>query len=175
MKRISFLLIATLLLTSCGTKSEPVATAIKSGKLASCAQIKLEPSKNKGTSLLCIDGKTNVTLEAITGPVLVNVWGSWCPPCRQEIPLLKKAYDEGRVAIVGIDIDEPSIEVGQKYAKRAGITWPNLTDPKGVTKGSFGMGVPVTWFINANGVVTYKHIGAFRNEQQLNQEIDKYL
>ena len=171
MKLISLSLSSLLLLSGCGAPKN----LTNDGEIVSCASIKVKVEITSGTSLKCLNESASVMLESIKGPVLVNVWGSWCPPCRQEIPLLKKAYDAGRVAIVGIDIDEPNIEVGQKYAKSAGISWPNLTDPKGVTKGSFGMGVPVTWFINANGVVTYKHIGAFKNEEQLNQEIDKYL
>lgn len=171
MKRISFLLVCALTLSGCGTAQ----VESGDGKVVSCGAIKTKPITTKGTSLQCLDGKSSLALESITGPTLINVWGSWCPPCRQELPLLKKVYRAGKVNIVGIDIDEPSIEVGQKFAVKAGITWPNLVDPKSTTKSAFGMGVPVTWFLNKDGVVTYRHIGAFKSQKELEEEIGKYL
>lgn len=171
MKRNSFLLAFALLLAS----TSPVNAATSAGKIVSCASIKTKQVAVAGTTLDCLDQKSKIKLEAITGPVLINVWGSWCAPCRKELPLLKAAYESGKVKVIGIDIEEASIEKGRSFAIKAGITWPNLYDAKGLTKSAFGMGVPVTWFLNKDGVVTYRHIGAFKSAKQLNDEIGKYL
>ena len=171
MKRNSLLLVSALLLTSCGSQK----LETNDGKVVSCDAIKVKEVNIKGTSLQCLDGNSSVKLESITGPVLINVWGSWCPPCRQELPYLKAAYRSGKVNIVGIDIDEKTVEAGRKFAIKAGITWPNLIDPDGATKGAFGPGVPITWFLNKDGVVTYRHVGAFKSAKQLDEEIAKYL
>ena len=171
MKRISLLLVATLALTSCGSQK----LETNDGKIVSCDAIKRKEVNVKGTSLMCLDGNSSVKLESITGPTLINLWGSWCAPCRQELPLLKKAYRSGKVDIVGINIEEKTIETGRKFAIKAGITWPNLIDPDGQTKSVFGPGVPVTWFLNKDGVITHQHIGIFKSEKELNEEIAKYL
>ena len=171
MKKISFLAILSLLLSGCGAP----AALTNDGEIVSCSSIEINGKVLKGTSLECLDQKSSTILESIKGPVIINVWGSWCPPCRQELPLLREAYRSGKVKIIGIDIDEPKIETGRNFAIKAGITWPNLIDPDGKTKSSFGLGVPVTWFLNEKGEVTYRHIGAFTSAKQLDEEIKKYL
>jgi cytochrome c biogenesis protein CcmG/thiol:disulfide interchange protein DsbE len=47
------------------------------------------------------------------------------------------------------------------------MTWPNFYDRENITRSYFGMGVPVTWFIDAQGKVTFKKIGVIKSEQEL--------
>jgi len=107
------------------------------------------------------DGAGPVTPEALRGRVWVlNVWASWCAPCRDEHPLLVAAARAGEVPIVGLNYkDDPRaaaewlLKLGDPYTAiaadrdgRAGIDW-------GV------YGVPETFVIDAAGVVRFKHIG----------------
>ncbi|MFC6706611.1 MULTISPECIES: TlpA family protein disulfide reductase [Flexivirga] len=76
-----------------------------------------------------IDGAT-WSLAGRTGGVVVNVWGSWCPPCIQETPDLKKAYTRLRaarpgVAFVGVDIKE-SAASAQSFVVKNRIPYPSL-------------------------------------------------
>jgi len=114
-------------------------------------------------------------LEGIRGPVVINVFGSWCAPCQQEIPLFVSLYATKKVSIVGIDVEETNIQTGRNFVLKKGITWPILYDATGATKSSFGPGVPVTWFLDAKGYVVYRHVGLVTSQKQLNSEVAKYL
>ena len=129
----------------------------------------------KGISLPCLDGNGKTTFEAIRGPVLVNVWGSWCEPCQQEIPHLVKIAATKKIAIVGVDVEERNMAAGRAFVESHKMSWPQLYDEKSVTRGIFGMGVPVTWFIDANGKVAYKQIGLFTSVAQIKTLVKKYL
>ena len=140
----------------------------------SCSTIKTVSVK-KGTLLPCLDGVGSTTFEAIRGPVLVNVWGSWCEPCQQEIPHLLDIAEEKKIAIIGIDVEESSMAAGKKFVLAHGMSWPILYDADGRTKSAFGMGVPVTWFLNEKSVVVYRQIGIINSDQALFDEVKKYL
>jgi hypothetical protein len=76
---------------------------------------------------------------------------------------------------VGVDVEESSIEDGRKFVEENGITWPNLYDPDGRSRLYFGMGVPVTWFIAADGSIAGKKIGVIKDENELIMLTNKYL
>jgi len=142
----------------------------------SCSTIKVSITKYpKGISLPCLDGRGSITYQAIRGPVLVNVWGSWCEPCKQEIPHLIDIAEEKKIAIVGIDVEERNMAAGRAFVASHKMSWPQLYDEKSATRGIFGMGVPVTWFIDANGKVVYKQIGLFTSDDQIKSLVKKYL
>jgi thiol-disulfide isomerase/thioredoxin len=109
--------------------------------------------------------------------MIVNVWGSWCGPCKEEIPIFRSFYEKAKdkVSLVGVDVEESSIEDGRKFVEENGITWPNLYDPDGRSRLYFGMGVPVTWFIAADGSVAGKKIGVITDESELITLTNKYL
>jgi thiol-disulfide isomerase/thioredoxin len=172
MKRIALLVSALLLLSGCANSVEPIA-----GEVISCGQISSEKSITDGIQLRCLDGGEGPLLESLRGPMLINVWGSWCYECGIEMPYLRSFYAkaQGKVALVGVDVEEKNIEAGQKYVESHGITWPNFYDADGSSRGYFGMGVPVTWFIAADGSVAYKKIGGFKNELEIIELSAKYL
>ncbi|CAN2246895.1 TrxA Thiol-disulfide isomerase and thioredoxins [actinobacterium SCGC AAA044-D11] len=172
MKAISVLIISTILLTSCGTAAPKNVAA---GKIVSCSVIPTDSSKTSGTSLTCLDGNSKVLLESIKGPAVINVWGSWCVPCRDEMPFLRELAATGKVQIIGIDVEEEDMESARKFVIEQGMTWPNLYDKDGSTKSSFGMGVPVTWYLDSEGEVAYKHVGVLKSKEQLFSEVEKYL
>jgi thiol-disulfide isomerase/thioredoxin len=109
--------------------------------------------------------------------MIVNVWGSWCGPCREEIPILRSFYEKakGKVSLIGVDVEEANFDDGRTFVERNGILWPNLYDPDGRSREYFGLGVPVTWFIAADGSVAGKKIGAFKDLAELITLTDKYL
>jgi peroxiredoxin len=77
-----------------------------------------------------------VRLSDLRGqPVWLNFWGSWCPPCRAEMPELQAAYETLQprgVVMLGVSIgEEPSVAV--EYASRVGATFPILADPEYLT------------------------------------------
>lgn len=113
----------------------------------------------------CLDGSRPPA--GLPAPAIVNVWGSWCPPCREEIPYFVKLAKEYDVTIVGVDVDEPSLIPGQRFARRANMSWPNLIDVDGTSTSIFGDGVPVTWFIDKSGKVAMKKIGAWKSYTEL--------
>ena len=165
-------MISTLLLTSCGTETPKI---VGNGKVISCSTITTDENKTSGTTLECLDGNSKVLLESIKGPAIINVWGSWCTPCREEMPYLRELAATGKVQIIGIDVEEKSMETARKFVVEQGMTWPNLYDKDGSTKSSFGMGVPVTWYLNSKSEVAYKHIGVLKSKDKLFSDVEKYL
>ncbi|WP_274423362.1 DsbE family thiol:disulfide interchange protein [Chelativorans sp. YIM 93263] len=104
--------------------------------------------------------------EDFSGNVtLVNVWGSWCVPCRQEHPLLMQLAEDERIRIVGLnykdqpqnalrflgDLGNPYDAIGVDRNGRAAIEW-------GV------YGVPETFLVGPDGAIRYKHVGPFTPE-----------
>ena len=172
MKIIALLVASTFLLTSCGSE---VSKSSSPGKVVSCSSIETNPNITEGTTLECLDSNSKVVIEAIKGPAIINVWGSWCAPCRDEMPFLRELAAIAKVQIIGIDVEEPNIEKGRKFVIDQGITWPNLYDRNGSTKSTFGAGVPVTWYVNSEGEVVYKHIGVLKSKDELFSEVEKYL
>lgn len=81
----------------------------------------------------------------------------------------------GKVKIIGIDVEEANMESARKFVIEQGMNWPNLYDADGSTKSSFGMGVPVTWYLNSKSEVAYKHIGVLKSKNQLFSDVEKYL
>ncbi len=170
MKRIA-LACSLLLLTSCSTSTNQVA-----GKVVSCAEIQSFSAVNP-IQLSCLDGNKGAAINGLRGPMIVNVWGSWCAPCKEEIPIFRSLYKraQGKLQLVGVDVEEASIKDGQKFVLTHGMTWPNLFDSDGSSRKYFGMGVPVTWFIAADGTIAYKKIGVLKNEIELITLTSKYL
>jgi len=95
-------------------------------------------------------------------PIVLNFWASWCPPCRMEKPFFQEAFDHygNEVKFIVLNIDEP-IEVARAYADEEGFTFPLYFDEMNEGAAAFGVtGVPETFFINADGIVEARFLGA---------------
>ena len=126
MKRLA-LTFAVLLLAGCSSPSEKVA-----GQVVSCESI--TSSTTEGSAVLdCLDAGAGASVDSIKGPAIINVWGSWCGPCKEEMPILRSFYEkaQGKVLLMGVDVEEASIEDGRTFVENNGITWPNLYDADG--------------------------------------------
>ncbi len=147
------------------------------GIVTNCDSIVFDTSKAEGTYLECLDGSTGGAIENIKGPAVVNVWGSWCASCREELKYFRNFQKiiGDKVLLLGVDVEEKNMEAGRRFTVKNGITWPSLYDPDGRTRTTFGMGVPVTWFITTDGKVAYKKIGPIKNELELITLTSKYL
>ena len=171
MKKSFAIFIALVTLTSCSL-TEPI--PIK-GKVVACSTIKTKTSSS--APLDCLDGTPGIAVDAIAGPALVNVWGSWCEPCKEELPHFGHfiATNAGKVQVIGIDVEEKSPAIARKFVETHGISWPILYDKNGSTRSTFGMGVPVTWFIDASGNVVHKKYGPFHSPEEIQLAVIKYL
>lgn len=98
-------------------------------------------------------------------PVVINFWGTWCPPCRREIPGLVKLYDEYKdrgVEIVSLAIERRAGPAEVKaFTTQAGMNWVQLMASEDILKAfQYTGSVPTTIFLNQNGEETARHIGA---------------
>ena len=103
-------------------------------------------------------------------PVVLNFWASWCPPCREESPLLERAwrqYEERGVLFVGVDTQDTEADA-LAYIDEFGLTFPNGLDADGEITVAYGVvGLPVTFFIGGDGVVKRRWVGALTESQLL--------
>ncbi|WP_404934166.1 DsbE family thiol:disulfide interchange protein [Nitratireductor sp. L15S-10] len=118
--------------------------------------------------------------DAFSGRVtLVNVWGSWCLPCRQEHPLLMQLAEDERVVIAGLNYkDKP--ENARRFLGDLGNPYDFIgVDQNGRAAIDWGVyGVPETFLVGPDGTIRYKHVGPFTPESIRNDlmpEIEKAL
>ena len=103
-------------------------------------------------------------LEELRGKVVfLNFWASWCPPCRAEARMLEAAWqkykNEGAV-FVGVNIQDKEPDA-RAFLEEFGITYPNVIDRGSRVAIDYGVwGLPETFFIDREGRITYKHVGA---------------
>jgi len=115
-------------------------------------------------TLTSFDGAP-VTLDALRGKVVVlNFWASWCyPACYEEAPVLERAwraYRDRGVVVLGVDIQDKD-EAGRKFIRDFSLTFPNAPDPAGKVSIDYGVyGVPETFFIDRQGRIRRKYVGA---------------
>lgn len=168
-----FLLTLVLVLTGCST---PAPVAVK-GEVVSCASVARDKKIVVGISVECVDGSNGAVIQSLRGPMVLNVWGSWCTTCLAEMPEFVSFHSraKGKIQLVGVAVEESSPKNSQSFIVKHGMTWPNFYDRENKTRGYFGMGVPVTWFIDSAGTVTYKKIGVIKSEQELIDLTEKYL
>ena len=112
-----------------------------------------------------IEGRTWDSADVRGKVVVVNVWGSWCPPCVKETPDLQRAWekydDAGTVAFVGIDFREPPA-VGLAFARSRKVTYPSLTDEAGtliVALQGKANAVPTTLVLDRQGRIAARVSG----------------
>jgi cytochrome c biogenesis protein CcmG/thiol:disulfide interchange protein DsbE len=118
-------------------------------------------------------------LEDSAEPVVLNVWASWCTPCRSEAPLVGKAAEqfEGDVRFVGLDVrDTPNDAAAfiAEFFPTAPIE--HYADPSGAIPTDLGgsRGVPLTIFFDAGGELSYLHFGVI-DERTLVLQIDELV
>lgn len=170
---LAITVLAALVLAACTSQATRVPTL---GSVVSCNSLPLGEGST-GLEFPCLDGKSTIRFSQMRGPLIVNVWGSWCAPCKDEVPMIRSFYskNQSQVHIVGVDVEEARRSDGIDFVVANGMTWPILVDPDARSRGFFGMGVPVTWFIDGNGTVVHKKIGVLNSEQELREMANKYL
>jgi thiol-disulfide isomerase/thioredoxin len=174
MKKISILVITALLISSCSSSKQESSP----GFVPSCNQIKLLDTAEKSTLMPCLDGLGSINFHQLKGPIVINVWGSWCEGCKEEMPYFVDLYEtqlfkSGQIQLLGINVEESSKSDATKYIKQSGMSWPHLEDLDGISKSIFGPGVPVTWFINEEGENVDTKIGAYTDKKQLFEQVEK--
>jgi cytochrome c biogenesis protein CcmG/thiol:disulfide interchange protein DsbE len=114
--------------------------------------------------LQSLDGEI-FDLRALRGkPVVINFWSTWCPPCLEEHPLFTAAARRyaGRVLFLGVVYQDEPGKI-RSFESRWGAWGPSLVDPDGEVAIAYGVfGPPETFFIDAEGTIVDKVIGAVR-------------
>jgi len=116
-------------------------------------------------------------VRALRGhPIVVNMWGSWCDPCRRELPLFQRqALKRGaRVAFLGVNVTDDR-DNAVKLLTSVPAPYPSFADPRSnIATGLYRARVfPTTAFYDARGKLT-RHQGEFANEAKLSDAIERY-
>ncbi|MBM2835329.1 MAG: tlpA [Candidatus Brocadiaceae bacterium] len=109
--------------------------------------------------------------------VILDLWATWCPPCRKEIPGFINLYNKYRgngVEIIGIAFDENGIEVVPPFIKKMGINYSVYLDGGDIAEAYDLQAYPTTIIYGKDGKVVNKHIG-FVSEKEFDDEIGELL
>jgi cytochrome c biogenesis protein CcmG, thiol:disulfide interchange protein DsbE len=175
-----FLAAVSLLATGCGS-SEPGGDPPDYGKALAGAPAPLAALYEQGNQLL--GGGRDAyeqRLERLRGyPVVVNLWASWCGPCRFEFPYFQEAtarYGK-RVAFLGID-KEDSDDAAETFLREEPLPYPSYVDPDEEIAASIDddakRGLPTTAFYDRAGELAFLKLGPYDEEAELRADIERY-
>lgn len=138
----AWLALVGVLLAGCSIGTDAVLTGSQFEFVAPGGQTKIfyDPPERRrtvpemsGESLM--EPGRQIRLSDYAGKVVVlNVWGSWCGPCRAEMPEMQRVYELTKasgVRLLGIDVRDPNRDVARDFVRNIGVTYPSIYDPPG--------------------------------------------
>lgn len=147
--------------------------------LPQCASIEPQPGVSSGlpeTTLACLGAGGPVALSGLRGPLIINTWASWCAPCRSELPALASfAESTQEVSVLGLNVSDDQSAAADLWAQLL-MPFPSVIDPQGDTRADLGwIGLPVTYFVDAEGVIVARHDGAVTDPAQWREMAEQHL
>jgi thiol-disulfide isomerase/thioredoxin len=124
-------------------------------------------------------GALEARLAALKGePVVVNLWASWCGPCRHEFPFFAAAVKRhgARVAFLGIDVMDDR-DGAEAFVEEEPPGFPSIYDGDGRAADSLAAGrrvMPTTFFLDRDGKVVHTKLGGYANAAQLDADIRRH-
>jgi cytochrome c biogenesis protein CcmG, thiol:disulfide interchange protein DsbE len=94
-----------------------------------------------------------VSLRNVPGPLVINLWASWCDPCRRELPVMQQLADKtaGQLTVIGVDTGDGR-DAGASFAADKGVSMPTLFDQdRKLLNAVSGASLPITIFMDASG------------------------
>jgi cytochrome c biogenesis protein CcmG, thiol:disulfide interchange protein DsbE len=184
MRKVLVLLVAVLVLAvSCSKKEEKVASAPAAPSAAPPASGSVEVGKPMPAyTAKSLDGKDFDIAAERGNVVLLNLWATWCGPCRIEIPELQQLhtkYAAQRFKVVGVSVDEGTEAEAdvRNFVQQEKVTYPVALDPQGKLAGVFETTVlPTSALVDRKGVVVWKSAGTItQDDPELNKALQAAL
>lgn len=159
--RLATVCLTLVVLAGCGGAGNKGST---SGYVSADGGItRVDPAGRKAAPVIegkDLDGRPISSADYAGKTLVVNVWGSWCPPCRKEAPALQKVsqeYASKGVQFLGVNVRD-NAAAAKAYERRFGVTYPSLDDYSqksllGFKNSLPAQGIPTTWIIDAKGRV----------------------
>jgi cytochrome c biogenesis protein CcmG/thiol:disulfide interchange protein DsbE len=177
-----YLMVLAVLLSACSSQT-PQTSPTPTPSVNDCSEIVLADKASVGENALpdanieCLQGTQSINISHLRGPMVMPVWASWCEPCSIEMPIFQKFYDahHDKVAVLGVALQDTT-EQAIGGAFNWGVSLPSLEDPDGAYRGFLEVQAPpTTLFIDTNGEVVYRKVGAVQSLQELESLVTKYL
>jgi thiol-disulfide isomerase/thioredoxin len=172
------LLVTVPLAAGCGREAAPgrPASPAAAAPFAGCAALSMPPPQGRpgdasssiapggapaaprplpAVRLPCYTGGAEFELTALRGPAVVNLWASWCEPCRTELPVLQRYADRvgGQAYVVGV-VTEDTRAASTGLADDLGLRFPALYDESGQLRRNLNLvGLPITLFVDGAGQI----------------------
>ena len=119
-----------------------------------------------------------LALRQLTGtPTVINLWASWCGPCRTELPVFERLHESaaGRIRVVGVDTED-SDAAGRSFVTDTGLRFPQLRDSDGKLGRQLGRSLlPTTVLVTADGRVAQVYTGQPLTDGTLRQLVSAQL
>ena len=121
-----------------------------------------------------MQGFGDVDLSSLRGPMVINLWASWCAPCRKELPTYQAFAEKyaGKVDVLGIDFQETRLDAARDLARETGVEYPLVTDPDGKMR---AVGLPKVILLDATGRVAHEEYVEITSVGQLERLVDAHL
>lgn len=174
------------LLAGCATGSDaPTAQPARSTTvvvpLKPCPEQPARPARGSvtlaGLRFSCAGGGSLDLGRAPGVPAVVNLWGSWCAPCRDELPILQQLADSAgdRMRVLGV-ISKDGLPQAASFAVDAKVTFPSAVDGEGSLMAAAGLNaLPVTYFLDAGGGVVFTQVGPVKSIAELKTLVATHL
>lgn len=135
------------------------------------------PAGLPSLELTCFIGGERVPLHEVRGPAVINLWASWCAPCRKELPAFQRLAErlDGEVHVVGVNSGDDR-EAARSLAEELGLTFPNLFDPDDQLRRALGRQfLPMTLFVDAEGRIRHLDSSGALDDAELAGLVEQHL
>jgi len=132
-------------------------------------------------TLPCLGGGPDVDLSSLEGPMVVNLWQSFCEPCRKEMPALQEFHERhgDQIPVLGIDSTDVQPRAALEFAAELGVTYPQLADPGGdlSSRDPFPLvrGYPYLAIVDADGAIAWQQFGGIDSYADLVDLVNEHL